>query len=152
MNHTNIFSALRRDHDLQRELICQLMLTEGDTPLRRQLYARLKQELAAHAAAEERCFYAELMQHDLTLGTSRHGVAEHHELDGLLDELDRTDMGSSGWLNRARHLFERIEHHLAEEERSVFQLAGKVMAERQKQDLAADYADAMHRQRERLAA
>lgn len=152
MTPSTIFHALRRDHDLQRELICQLMLTEGDSPLRRQLYARLRQELAAHAAAEERCFYARLMQHDLTLGTSRHGVAEHHELDELVARLDETDMGSSGWLNRARHLFERVEHHLAEEERSVFQLAGKVMAEQQKLDLAADYVDAMHRQRERQAA
>ncbi|HWV10283.1 MAG TPA: hemerythrin domain-containing protein, partial [Pseudomonas sp.] len=74
-----IFEALRLSHDRQRELSEQLVATHGDTPERTQLFAELKQELAAHSVAEERHFYIPLMQQDAGVDLSRHAIAEHHE-------------------------------------------------------------------------
>ena len=79
----------------------------------------------------------------MTQEQARHGIAEHHELDELIEELDGMDMSSPGWLLRARHLFERVDHHLAEEEHKVFQLAGKVLNDRQKARLGGTYREAM---------
>jgi len=46
-----------------------------------------------------------------------------------------------------RELEHRLLHHLEEEEREVFQLAGKVLSEEQKTDLAQSYRSAMQQAR-----
>lgn len=134
-----IFDALRADHDLQRDLVKNLVKTSGDSDERTQLFESLKSELTAHAAAEEKFFYRPLMEHDLTLEKARHSVAEHKELDDLLESLGKTDMSSSGWLIEAKKLKERLTHHLDEEEHEVFQMAGKALNELQKTACATAY-------------
>lgn len=147
----NIFDALRSDHERQRDLVDRLLATEGDTPERRDLFGRLRAELEAHAGAEERFFYVPLMEHDLTQEKARHSVAEHKELDDFVEQLEAYDMGGSQWLQTAKELAHRLEHHLEEEEREVFQMAGKALSEPEKQQLAADYADDMDRRRAEVA-
>lgn len=134
-----IFDALRADHEKQRTLADLLIGTQGDSDGRDELFKKLKAELQQHAAAEERCFYIPLLEHDLTQEKSRHSIAEHHEIDELVEKLEQTDYESSGWLVTAKQLKEKVEHHLDEEEQQVFQLAGKVLSDEQKQSLAADY-------------
>ncbi|ABM38762.1 hemerythrin domain-containing protein [Polaromonas naphthalenivorans] len=135
----NIFEALRISHAAQRTLADQLILTQGDTPERDSIFSELKLELAAHAAAEERFFYVPLIAHDLTQEPSRHGIAEHHEMDKLVEELETTERSSPAWLVAAKALHHKIYHHLEDEEHSVFQLAGKVLGEAEKLSLAKDY-------------
>ncbi len=135
----DIFEALRSSHDTQRALAQQLLQTSGDSAERRKLFSTLKQELAAHATAEERCFYVPLMAHDAGVDSSRHGIAEHHEMDEMVEDLEATSMRSAGWLAGARALSEKIHHHLHEEERIYFQLAGKLLTATQKTALAKDY-------------
>ena len=138
-NTMNIFEALRISHDTQRAMADSLVLTQGDSAERSQLFKSLKHELAAHAAAEERFFYVPLIAHDSTQEPSRHGIAEHHELDKLVETLEQTDASSPAWLPVAKALHHKIFHHLKDEEHSVFQLAGKVLSEAEKLSLAKDY-------------
>lgn len=142
-----IFDALRADHDIQRALLTELLETEGDSATRARLFETLSLEMAAHAAAEERHFYAPLMASDLTLEKARHSIAEHHELDELVAKLETTDRSSPGWLASAKQLDERLRHHLKEEEREVFQLAGKALSDDQKSALADSYRDEMTSQK-----
>lgn len=135
----NIFEALRTSHDTQRTLADQLIATQGDSHHRDVLFKELKCELAAHAAAEERFFYVPLIAYDMTQEPSRHGIAEHHEMDELVEELEKTDTSSPGWLVTAKALHHKIYHHLKDEEQGVFQLAGKVLSESDKQSLAKGY-------------
>ena len=135
----NIFEALRQSHDVQREIGEKILNTQGDSPERRELYKSYKDELAAHATAEERHFYVPLLADDRGVDLSRHAIAEHHEMDEIIEELDQTEFSSSGWLNRARKLVETVEHHLKEEEQKFFQMAGKILTEPQKEALAKTY-------------
>jgi hemerythrin superfamily protein len=139
MGTPTIFEALRNDHDVQRELIDRLVETTGDSPERRELFARVAEEIAAHAAAEERYFYIPLMESDTTQDQARHAVSEHKELDDLVERLAGYDMTAPQWLLTARELRERLLHHLREEEREVFPVAGKVLDESEKPRLAAAY-------------
>ena len=135
----NIFEALRRSHDTQRTLADSLMATQGDSPERDLLFKELRAELSAHAAAEERFFYVPLIAHDMTQEPSRHGIAEHHEMDELVETLEKTDYSSPAWLATAKELHHKIFHHLKDEEQGVFQLAGKVLSEAEKLSLAKGY-------------
>ena len=143
----NIFQALREDHDLQRKLVDQLIETQGDSDERDQLFQRIKAELKSHATAEERCFYVPLMEHDMTQEKSRHSIAEHHEMDEMIEKLEKTEYSSSAWLVEAKNLQHRVHHHLDEEENECFQLAGKVLTDEQKTALAADYQKEMTEQK-----
>lgn len=135
----NIFEALRTSHDTQRELADNLIGTSGDSSERELLFKELKTELAAHAAAEERFFYVPLIAHDMTQEPSRHGIAEHHEMDELVEKLQATDFSSPAWLAVAKELNHKVFHHLKDEEQGIFQLAGKVLSEAEKLSLAKDY-------------
>lgn len=138
-----IFEAIREDHETQRTLVDLLVKTEGDSDGREELFSRLKDALRRHARAEERYFYAPLLKDDLTQEKSRHSVHEHETLDELVAKLEETDMSSPGWLPTARKLRDEVLHHLEEEEHEVFQLAGKVLTDADKEALATRYRTAM---------
>ncbi len=135
----NIFEALRDSHERQRELADQLILTSGDTPERRELFDLLKNELYAHAVAEDRYFYIPLMMSDAGLNITRHALAEHHQMDELLEQLTETEFSHSRWLGLAKKLAETVHHHLKEEEHGFFQQAGKILDDKQKSSLAKQY-------------
>lgn len=135
----NIFEALRESHERQRSYAENLIKTSGDSQERVDAYKQLKAELQAHETAEERFFYIPLMAHDSGVDLSRHAISEHHEMDEMMEELDETEMSSPGWLATAKKLSEKVHHHLKEEEQKFFQMAGKILDEKQKQTLASQY-------------
>ena len=142
-----LFEALRGDHDTQRTLLDLLVKTEGNSEGRDELFHKVKAELQHHAAAEERALYIPMMEHDATQEKARHSIAEHHEIDELIEALEGTDYSSPGWLASAQKLQHLVTHHLDEEEQEVFQAAGRVLGDDQKQDLAAVYRREMDEQR-----
>ena len=135
----NIFEALRESHVQQRDLAEQLIHTHGATVEREALFKQLKNELFAHAVAEDRFFYIPLMMTDAGLGITRHALAEHHEIDELLEQLEKTEMTNPGWLAIAKKLSDKVHHHLQEEEQGFFQQAGKILDDEQKSKLAEQY-------------
>lgn len=135
----NIFEALRESHERQRTYADALIQTSGDNPQRVEAYKQLKTELQAHETAEERFFYIPLMEYDEGVDLSRHAISEHHEMDEMMEQLDETEMSSPGWLATAKKLSEKVHHHLKEEEQKFFQMAGKILDDRQKETLASGY-------------
>ena len=142
-----IYEAIRQDHNVQRALLAQLVETSGDTSARDQLFKKLKTELQVHAEAEERFFYVPLIKIDNTQEMARHGIAEHHEIDELIERLEQTPYDSPGWLTICKSLKEQVEHHLEDEEQKFFQVSGKVLAETQKTGLADEYSGYMEANR-----
>jgi len=94
--------------------------TSGNTAARREYYEALKTQLESHAIAEERHFYTHLLEKDATVDLTRHGIAEHHEIDELLGKLDETDMSSPAWLRHLKTLQEKVEHHLAKKKKHPY--------------------------------
>nr|WP_174505829.1 hemerythrin domain-containing protein [Acinetobacter sp. Marseille-Q1620] len=135
----NIFEILRESHEVQRDLSEKLIKTSGDSEERRHLFTLLKNELFAHAVAEDRYFYIPLMMTDAGLNITRHALSEHHEMDELLEQLSQTEFSNPGWLSIAKKLSDTVHHHLKEEEHSFFQQAGKILDEKQKEKLAKQY-------------
>ena len=135
----NIFEALRVSHEAQRALSARLLASKADVEERQHVFLELKQELLAHETAEERCFYVPLFEHDTTVDAARHAIAEHHEMDEIVEEMQEMDPAWQTWMERAKKLCDKIEHHLSEEEHKFFQEAGKVLTETQKVSLAKEY-------------
>ena len=134
-----IFEKLREDHEAQRKLVDELVESSGASEQRREIYKKLKLELAAHAKAEERCLYAPMLNVDITQEKARHSIAEHHEMDEYIEELEDADMSSPHWISVAKKLRHRLYHHLEEEEHEIFQMAGKVLSPAVKKQLAEEF-------------
>lgn len=135
----NIFEALRVSHETQRAMSARLLASDPRGPERHAIFLEFKRELQAHETAEERCLYVPLFDHDATVNSSRHAIAEHHEMDEMVEDLEQQELNAPGWMAGARKLCEKVLHHLEEEETKFFQEAGKVLTEAQKLSLAKDY-------------
>ena len=118
---------------------------------RQVLFLQLKVELMAHAAAEERYLYVPLLMEDGGLDASRHALHEHHEVDELLDELSVRNKKQAGWIATAKELSFKVRHHLKEEESKFFQVAGRLLSETKKKQLARKYALEIVRMRRHYA-
>lgn len=118
-SHGDIFARLIEDHDLHRKLFAELAESEqwGD---REPLFIRLTKELKAHAAAEEQALYSTMMRKPETTAETRHSVAEHHEIEELLNDLAATDLAASDWPDKLEALRHRYSHHIDEEEDEHF--------------------------------
>lgn len=147
----DIFAALLQSHETQRSICQRLLAAIGEPQRRKPIFEELKAELAAHETAEERMFYVPLIAHDETVEAARHGIAEHHEMDEMVEELDKMDDGSAEWLETAGKLIHRIEHHLKEEEEKFFPQARQVFSKAQVKNLGEPYLDEHDRLKEQQA-
>lgn len=115
-----IFGTLVEDHDLHRSLIAQLSETHGETDERKRLFTELTKEIKAHAAAEEQALWSTVLRKPEITEDGRHAVAEHKELDDLINDLATTDMATGAWLTKFMKVRHEYLHHIEEEELELF--------------------------------
>ncbi len=116
----DIFGALVADHDKHRALLDQLEATSGASAERVTLFEELTKEIKGHAAAEEQSLWSTVLRKPEITEDGRHAVAEHHEMDELLNDLAATDMATGGWLTKFQTVKEVYLHHIKEEEGELF--------------------------------
>lgn len=116
----DIFDRLKEDHEKHRKLLAQMAETHGESDERESLLERFTVEVKAHAAAEEQALYSTMLRKPPTTGETRHPVAEHHEIEEMLNDLAATDMSSGAWLAKFKDLRHKYEHHIDEEEDDHF--------------------------------
>lgn len=148
----NLFELLRQSHAVQRRLCSRLMSARSSPRQRAAAFLQLKLELQAHAAAEERHLYVPLLMKDAGLKSSRHALAEHHEVDELCEALSVPHKEGAEWLQGVSELCAKVRHHLKEEERKFFKVAGRELSERQKAMLARRYEADLLSMRRKVAA
>jgi Mg2+ and Co2+ transporter CorA len=137
----DIFDALICSHELQRAIGARLLSDIGERKQRTDDFGQLKMELAAHETAEERAFYIPLMEHDEAVDAARHGIAEHHEMDEMVEDIGKLEQGSAEWLELMGKLVQRLEHHLKEEEEKWFPLARRILPRAEQKDLGKPYQE-----------
>jgi hemerythrin-like domain-containing protein len=137
----DIFNALLQSHELQRSIAKKLLANIGDGAQRSRDFDQLKTELAAHETAEERTFYIPLMEHDDAVEAARHGIAEHHEMDEMVECLEKLEAGSAQWLEQLGQLLHKLEHHLKEEEDKWFPLARRILPRAEQKELGEPYRE-----------
>jgi hypothetical protein len=142
-----IYDALKSDHDKHRDLLKKLAATQGDSGERRKLWKTFYYDAGAHAAAEELAFYSKLIAESEGQSEGRHSVAEHKELDDLIQGLNDMDFGAPGWMARFSTLKERYQHHIEEEEDDVFPIAREVIGADERGDIGGEFA--RHKKEER---
>ncbi|RIV79615.1 hemerythrin domain-containing protein [Pelagerythrobacter aerophilus] len=115
-----IFARLKQDHDKHRELLDRILDSRDEDERREALFTELTRELKSHAAAEEQALYSTMLRKPETTDETRHSVAEHHEIDEMLNDLAATKMSSGDWMSKFKALDHRYRHHIEEEEDEHF--------------------------------
>lgn len=136
---TDIFSILKSDHDLHRQLLEQIASETGDSAKRRELFEAFRVEVTAHAAAEEQSLYATMLGDPSLQEEGRHSVAEHKEIDDLLGELQDEDVTADDWIAKFKEMRHRYEHHIDEEEDEMFPAAEAELTSAKAEELGAKF-------------
>jgi hemerythrin-like domain-containing protein len=120
----DILDELRTDHRNVRELLDRLVATDTkDKELWNNIVASLRDELIPHARAEEAILYNSLRDCGSDEARIGHAYTEHMEAEGILRTLQVTDAVGFNWKAAAEKLKDALEHHIAEEETTVFAAA-----------------------------
>ena len=133
----DIFARLREDHDRHRELLSRIAASDGKDDERQELFEEFTLEVKGHAAAEEQAVYSTMMRKPATTDEVRHSVAEHHEIEELLNDMAATDIGTGEWMEKFRQLDHDYRHHIEEEEDEHFRDFEKLLTDADREHMRA---------------
>jgi hypothetical protein len=137
-----IYELLKKDHKEVSALFKKLEnCMENKSEQSGEIFNTIKEELLAHAAAEEEVFYAPLKarsEADEDKMSINEAYQEHHVVALLINEMSRMEINSEEWCAKAVVLSEIVEHHVEEEESEVFEKARKILSRKEAQDMAIE--------------
>jgi Hemerythrin HHE cation binding domain len=121
----DITQLILDDHHEQRRLFAVIdELTQGDRDALKAIWVRLRALLDAHAEAEERFFYPELLKIGRGAADSgsaadetRDAIKDHNEIRDTAANVDRQPLGSPEWFAAVAVVNKANGDHMAEEER-----------------------------------
>ena len=121
-----IYTHLHKEHEDVKAIMNEILaLGNDDSSQKKTLFRDLKNKLISHAKSEEIAFYNQIKGYPELCDKIEHAEQEHEEAESLLDELSDTELVGAAWQQKFIKLKEDVEHHIAEEENSVFYLANK---------------------------
>ena len=128
-NENDPIVLLETDHRRFEDLLKQGEETTARAAKRRtQLLNTLTAELNVHEAIEEKILYPALKPHADAREIVLEGYQEHHVADLIVNELHLLARDDEKWGAKFKVLKENIEHHIDEEEGTMFRTARAVLS------------------------
>jgi hemerythrin-like domain-containing protein len=128
--HEQFFNLLKKDHQEVMDFLDQIQdLSDHSFKKREDLFNQMKEELVPHLRAEEKAFYAVLLQNKEAKEGTMEGMEEHHAAELILTELTRMSPEEEYWPAKLSVFKELVSHHIEEEESKIFQVAREVIDE-----------------------
>jgi hemerythrin-like domain-containing protein len=137
-----IYTALKSDHRLVKQLLKQLEKTTEEAPQKRvQLLKQLKEAVVPHSRAEEKVFYDRLKKSEVKEADDLafEGYEEHAVVDRLLEQLEATAPNDRRWTALLSVAKESLEHHIEEEEEELFEKAKKAFDNKLATEMAEEF-------------
>jgi hemerythrin-like domain-containing protein len=126
----DIFDVLTSDHEKVKKILEQMEQTSTRAAKRREtLLDHLNENLLPHMYAEEQFFYQILLDESSDKEVAYQALEEHRAAKAVLMDLEEAPSDDPRWSARLKVLQELIEHHIDEEETTVFDLARSLMDE-----------------------
>jgi len=133
----SIYTQLKKDHQELKKILKQMVGSkESEGAKRKKLLREFKENLLAHALAEEKLLYTELERHKRSHDLALEAEEEHHVAVLMLRELEQCDVADEHWKAKATVLKEMLEHHIEEEEDEMFATAHRVLDKDMEQEMA----------------
>ncbi|AKF04488.1 hemerythrin domain-containing protein [Sandaracinus amylolyticus] len=136
-----IFERLSTEHGEISTLIRRVAATTDDSNVRKELFERIRTELAAHARAEEKEVYSTFRAIGDIGGKMDDSADEHHRIERYLEQLDAMPITDDRWIEVFREMMMLVQHHVIEEEQQIFPAAKKALTKEQSFALEARYLE-----------
>jgi hemerythrin-like domain-containing protein len=126
----DIFDVLTSDHDKVKKILEQMEETSARAGKKREtLLENLNTNLLPHMYAEEQYFYQILLDESSDQEVAYEALEEHRAAKAVLKDLEDAPSDDPRWGARLKVLKELIEHHIEEEESTVFDTARSILDE-----------------------
>ena len=126
----DIFDVLTTDHEKVKKTLEQMEQSSAKAAKRREtLLESLRSNLVPHMQAEEQFFYPMLLDEVSDKEPVYAALEEHRAAKAVLADLDAVSFEDPRWSARLNVFKELVEHHIEEEESTVFDLAREIMDE-----------------------
>ena len=132
----DLYQLIKQDHQKVKRLFERLAEAESGSPSQTRLFTELKRELELHAAVEEKYFYPTLQQFARAKDLIEEALEEHGDVKATLEELDQWNKEDERWAEELSELQQDVEHHVEEEEKSIFPLAAELLEAEQAEAIA----------------
>jgi hemerythrin-like domain-containing protein len=138
-------ALLKQDHQEAKEMLEELSeMGERAAKRRMEMVSEIALALKAHMQIEEQIFYpafkeAAAKKEDQKLYYE--AVEEHYAADVVLQDVLKADASALSFGGKVKVLKELVEHHIEEEEKTMFPHARKVMSKEELQELGVEMAD-----------
>jgi hemerythrin superfamily protein len=125
----DLYKLLHQDHLKVKSLLKELEnTTERAEKTRERLIKEVEMELTIHSEAEEKFLYPRLQRISETKDLAYEALEEHKVVKTLLTELVSEPKGTDEWTAKLSVLKENVEHHIEEEEGSLFPKAKRALS------------------------
>jgi hemerythrin-like domain-containing protein len=138
----DIFDVLTSDHEKVTKILEQMEQTSPRAAKKREtLLDHLNENLLPHMYAEEQFFYQILLDESSDKEVAYEALEEHRAAKAVLMDLEEAPADDPRWSARLKVLKELIEHHIEEEETTVFDLARSLMDEERATDVGRRFKE-----------
>ena len=129
----DVLKFLEDEHDEVKQVFKKLEQAEGASATR--LWNQLKSMLTLHEELEETYFYPQLKEEKKTEDLVLESYEEHHVMDVLIEEISQLEPSAENWEAKIKVLQENTEHHIEEEEGSMFPKVRKIWDTRKREEV-----------------
>ncbi len=129
----DVLKFLGDEHDEVKQVFKKLEQAEGASATR--LWNQLKSMLTLHEELEETYFYPQLKEEKKTEDLVLESYEEHHVMDVLIEEISQLEPSAENWEAKIKVLQENTEHHIEEEEGSLFPKVRKIWDTRKREEV-----------------
>ncbi|MEW6442623.1 MAG: hemerythrin domain-containing protein [bacterium] len=148
----DLLQAIQKDHEELKGILEKLKkTTNGGSKQREDLFAKLKKEITPHMEAEEKAYYPVLKEKKGAREKVLESVEEHHVTKTVLKELEKLSRADEQWPAKLSVFKELVEHHIEEEEDSIFELTRELMEEEQLEEVLASFTEQKEKVRSKMA-
>ena len=140
-----IFEILKQDHEKFRYLFDKIEKSgRRERTTLQKLFSQVDEELAVHMEGEERFLYPALERHEESREKVLESYEEHQLAKTLLGTFNSLAVDDERWGAKLSVLHQVLEHHMREEERALFNMAGLLLNKEQLQQIAARFQRHKH--------
>jgi hemerythrin-like domain-containing protein len=133
---------LTEDHDRIKKMLADgEKTTERGEKTRTELFEKLKETMVAHESMEEQVLYPTLKAHPKAKDLTLEAYEEHHVVDLIFEELEKTPVTDDDWLAKFTVAKENIEHHIEEEEGEMFKACRQIFSTEELEQMGARMAE-----------
>jgi hypothetical protein len=136
-----IYQTLKKEHDHVKNLFEQAKKKKTPSKGGDNIFAEISHELEVHTQIEEKLFYSALKDDKSLHDEILQAYEEHNIVKHMLKDMSTVSPDDEKFMAKLNVLQELVEHHIEEEEGSIFKKAKKVLDKSEAEEMGMKFEE-----------